>query len=55
MEAEVKTEGAPFNRWLIPVAAVLIHICIGSIYAWSTFNLPIKKVFPNAPSWFRCV
>jgi MFS family permease len=52
VEAEVKTEGAPFNRWLIPVAAVLIHICIGSIYAWSTFNLPIKKVFPNAPSWF---
>src|SRR5215471_8767481 len=44
--------GAGFNRWLIPVAAVLVHICIGSIYAWSTFNRPIKALFPNDPSWF---
>ena len=43
---------AGFNRWLIPVAAVLVHICIGSIYAWSTFNIPIKNVFPGNPSWF---
>src|SRR3984957_18930866 len=41
-----------FNRWLIPVAAVAVHICIGSIYAWSTFNRPIKALFPNDPSWF---
>src|ERR1700682_4718462 len=40
------------NRWLIPVAAVAIHICIGSVYAWSTFNRPIKALFPNDPSWF---
>lgn len=43
---------ADFNRWLIPVAAVAIHICIGSVYAWSTFNRPIKAVFPHDPSWF---
>lgn len=43
---------AVFNRWLIPVAAVAIHICIGSVYAWSTFNRPIKALFPNDPSWF---
>src|SRR5580704_11209083 len=41
-----------FNRWLIPVAAVAVHICIGSVYAWSTFNRPIKALFPNDPSWF---
>src|SRR3984957_9543898 len=41
-----------FNRWLIPVAAVAIHICIGSVYAWSTFNRPIKALFPTDPSWF---
>ncbi len=41
-----------FNRWLIPVAAVAVHICIGSIYAWSTFNRPISALFPNAPWWF---
>ena len=40
------------NRWHIPVAAVAIHICIGSVYAWSTFNRPIHAVFPNAPWWF---
>src|SRR5579863_10262476 len=41
-----------FNRWLIPVAAVAVHICIGSVYAWSTFNRPIKALFPNDPTWF---
>jgi MFS family permease len=41
-----------FNRWLIPLAAVLIHICIGSVYAWSTFNRPIKALFPNDHWWF---
>src|SRR5579863_5777894 len=40
------------NRWVIPIAAVLIHICIGSVYAWSTFNRPIHALFPNDPSWF---
>jgi MFS family permease len=44
--------GTSFNRWLIPVAAVLVHICIGSVYAWSTFNRPIHAVFPNDPWWF---
>ncbi len=43
---------AEFNRWLIPIAAVAIHICIGSVYAWSTFNRPIKAIFPRDPSWF---
>jgi MFS family permease len=40
------------SRWLIPLGAVLVHICIGSVYAWSTFNRPIIAVLPNAPSWF---
>ena len=40
------------NRWRIPLGAVLVHICIGSVYSWSTFNRPILAVFPNAPSWF---
>jgi MFS family permease len=42
----------PFNRWLIPVAAVAVHICIGSVYAWSTFNRPINALLPDAPAWF---
>jgi MFS family permease len=43
--------GTP-NRWRIPIGAVLVHICIGSVYAWSTFNRPIQQVLPNQPWWF---
>ena len=47
-----------FNRWLIPLAAVLVQVCIGSVYAWSTFNRPINAMFPPAPAnswlaWFK--
>lgn len=27
-----------FNRWLIAPVALGIHLCIGSVYAWSLFN-----------------
>ncbi|HVQ16330.1 MAG TPA: OFA family MFS transporter [Vicinamibacterales bacterium] len=40
------------QRWRIPVGAVLVHICIGSVYAWSTFNRPIQQLFPDSPWWF---
>lgn len=40
------------NRWRIPIGAVLVHLCIGSVYAWSTFNRPIQAIFPDAPWWF---
>jgi MFS transporter, OFA family, oxalate/formate antiporter len=43
---------ATFNRWLIPLAAVLIHVCIGSVYSWSIFNRPILALLPNEPWWF---
>ncbi|MFI5385113.1 MAG: OFA family MFS transporter [Fimbriimonadales bacterium] len=41
-----------FSRWFIPVGAVMVHLCIGSVYAWSTFNRPIHALLPNAPAWF---
>jgi|KBSMisStandDraft_5_1062788.scaffolds.fasta_scaffold43570_1 MFS family permease len=40
------------NRWVVPVGAVLVHVCIGSVYAWSTFNRPIQALLPDAPWWF---
>ena len=43
---------SPVNRWLIPVGAVAVHICIGSVYAWSTFNRPFQALLPKAPGWF---
>jgi MFS family permease len=33
-----------YNRWLIPPAAVCIHLCIGQAYAFSVFNLPMTKL-----------
>ena len=40
------------NRWRIPIGAIAVHICIGSVYAWSTFNRPIQALFPDEPWWF---
>ncbi len=31
---------------------MLVHVCIGSVYAWSTFNRPIQALLPDAPWWF---
>jgi MFS family permease len=32
-----------FNRWRVPPASIAIHLCIGSVYAWSIFNPPLTK------------
>lgn len=29
------------NRWIIAVSAIGIHLCIGSVYAWSVFIRPL--------------
>ena len=31
------------NRWLIALAAIGIHISIGSVYAWSVLTRPIMR------------
>ncbi len=31
------------NRWLIVLAAIGIHISIGSVYAWSVLTRPIME------------
>jgi len=44
-----------FNRWLVPPASVAIHLCIGSVYAWSIFNPALMRalgvVTPAAEDW----
>ena len=44
-----------FNRWWVPVASVSIHLCIGSVYAWSIFNPALIKtigiVTSSANDW----
>jgi len=33
-----------FSRWLVPPAALSIHLCIGQIYAYSVFNEPMTRI-----------
>ena len=42
--------GPGFNRWLVPPAALCVHLCIGSVYAFSVFNLPMTKLLGIAKS-----
>src|SRR3954447_23084460 len=34
-----------YNRWLIPSAALAVHLSIGEIYAFSVFKVPLKDHF----------
>jgi MFS family permease len=34
---------ANFNRWLVPPAALAIHVCIGMSYGFSVFWLPLSR------------
>jgi MFS family permease len=33
-----------FNRWLVPPAALSVHLAIGQAYAFSVFNLPMTRL-----------
>ena len=33
-----------FSRWLVPPAALAVHLCIGQAYAFSVFNGPLTRV-----------
>jgi MFS family permease len=33
-----------FDRFLVPPAALAVHLSIGQVYAFSTFNLPLTRV-----------
>ena len=34
-----------YNRWRVPAASVAIHLCIGSVYAWSIYNPSLTRVY----------
>jgi MFS family permease len=44
-----------FNRWYVPPVSIAIHLCIGSVYAWSIYNPALMRVFgivtPAADDW----
>jgi len=33
-----------YNRWLVPPAAIAVQMCIGEIYGFSVFDLPLTRV-----------
>jgi MFS family permease len=33
-----------YNRWMVPPAALSVHLCIGQAYAFSVFNDPLTRV-----------
>src|SRR3954466_5977519 len=43
LDKERTIAGPTFNRWLVPPAALCIHLCIGMAYGFSVFWLPLSK------------
>ena len=47
--------GPGYSRWMVPPAALCVHLCIGQAYAFSVFNLPMTKLLgiskPVAGDW----
>ncbi len=43
LDKEHSIADAGFNRWLVPPAALAVHLCIGMAYGFSVFWLPLSK------------
>ena len=43
-DREQTIAGPGFNRWLVPPAALAVHLSIGQVYAFSVFKLPLTKI-----------
>ena len=61
LDKERTIAGANYNRWLVPPAALAIHLCIGMAYGFSVFWLPLSHAIgltksvacPADMSWFQ--
>ncbi|RZK35552.1 MAG: MFS transporter, partial [Hymenobacter sp.] len=42
--------GPGYNRWLVPPAALAIHLAIGQAYAFSVFNKPLGSLLSGDPA-----
>lgn len=43
LSREATVARAGFNRWLVPPAAIAGHMCIGEVYGFSVFNVPLTQ------------
>ncbi len=48
LDKERTIAGPGFNRWLVPPAALAIHLCIGMAYGFSVFWIPLSKIVGGA-------
>jgi hypothetical protein len=39
-----------YSRWLVPPAALAIHLAIGQVYSFSVFKIPLTQVIGIAKS-----
>jgi MFS family permease len=56
-DREATIAKAGFNRWLVPPAALAIHLCIGMAYGFSVFWVPLGRavaVARGAPKPIAC-
>ena len=44
LSRERTVAGPGFSRWMVPPAALSVHLCIGQAYAFSVFNLPMTRL-----------
>src|ERR1700749_3436379 len=44
LERDRPVASRDYNRWLVPPAALCVHLAIGQAYAFSVFNLPMTKL-----------
>jgi MFS family permease len=44
LNREATVAPAGFNRWLVPPAAIAVHMCIGQVYGFSVFKKPLSKL-----------
>jgi len=48
LSRERTVAGPGFNRWLIPPAALCVHLCIGQAYATSVYKTPLVEHFDTS-------
>lgn len=44
LSPEAVVAPAGFSRWLVPPAAMAVHLCIGEVYGFSVFNEPLTRI-----------
>ena len=44
LDREATVAPLNYNRWLVPPAALAIHMCIGQVYGFSVFKLPLTRL-----------